>query len=53
MRRAPAARRDEAARDVTLDRYVISEFWKIFLTTAFGFPVLVIIVGIVTASRST
>lgn len=26
-----------------LDRYVFSEFWKIFLSTAFGFPLLVII----------
>ncbi|MBA2706876.1 MAG: LptF/LptG family permease [Gemmatimonadaceae bacterium] len=26
-----------------LDRYVFSEFWKIFLATAFGFPLLVII----------
>jgi len=30
-----------------LDRYVMGEFWKIFFTTAFGFPVLVIIIDVV------
>ncbi|HEY5086779.1 MAG TPA: LptF/LptG family permease [Gemmatimonadaceae bacterium] len=29
-----------------LDRYVFSEFWRIFVTTALGFPVLVIIIDI-------
>ncbi|MDF2773581.1 MAG: hypothetical protein K0S86_3078, partial [Geminicoccaceae bacterium] len=26
-----------------LDRYVLSEFWKIYVMTALGFPVLLII----------
>ena len=30
-----------------LDRYVMGEFWKIFITTSFGFPVLVIIIDVV------
>jgi lipopolysaccharide export system permease protein len=30
-----------------LDRYVVKEFWKIFVTTALGFPVLVIIIDVV------
>ena len=29
-----------------LDRYVFSEFWRIFVTTALGFPILVIIIDI-------
>lgn len=29
-----------------LDRYVFSEFWRIFLTTALGFPILVIIIDL-------
>src|SRR5438067_6062344 len=29
-----------------LDRYVFSEFWKIFMATAFGFPLLLIIFDI-------
>ena len=29
-----------------LDRYVFSEFWRIFLTTALGFPVLLIVIDI-------
>ena len=29
-----------------LDWYVFSEFWRIFVTTALGFPVLVIIIDI-------
>src|ERR671927_479547 len=29
-----------------LDRYVFSEFWKIFVTTALGFPVLVIVIDL-------
>jgi lipopolysaccharide export system permease protein len=29
-----------------LDRYVFTEFWKIFVTTALGFPVLVIIIDL-------
>src|ERR671934_893668 len=29
-----------------LDRYVLSEFWKIFVTTALGFPLLVIIIDL-------
>lgn len=29
-----------------LDRYVFSEFWRIFVTTALGFPVLVIIIDL-------
>jgi lipopolysaccharide export system permease protein len=29
-----------------LDRYVFSEFWRIFITTALGFPVLLIIIDI-------
>ncbi len=29
-----------------LDRYVVTEFWKIFLTTAFGFPILVIAIDL-------
>ncbi len=29
-----------------LDRYVFSEFWRIFVTTALGFPMLVIIIDI-------
>ena len=29
-----------------LDRYVFGEFWRIFVTTAFGFPVLVIIIDL-------
>jgi lipopolysaccharide export system permease protein len=29
-----------------LDRYVFIEFWKIFVTTAFGFPVLIIIIDL-------
>jgi ABC-2 type transport system permease protein len=28
-----------------LDRYVFSEFWKIFMMTALGFPLLIIIIG--------
>ena len=30
-----------------LDRYVFSEFWKIFFGTALGFPVLVVIIDLV------
>lgn len=30
-----------------LDRYVMGEFWKIFITTSLGFPLLVIIIDIV------
>ncbi len=30
-----------------LDRYVFSEFWRIFLTTAVGFPLLIIVIDIV------
>ena len=29
-----------------LDRYVFSEFWKIFMTTALGFPVLVSVIDL-------
>ncbi len=29
-----------------LDRYVFSEFWKIFIATALGFPVLVIVIDL-------
>ena len=29
-----------------LDRYVFAEFWKIFVTTALGFPVLVIVIDL-------
>ncbi|MDQ6827932.1 MAG: LptF/LptG family permease [Gemmatimonadota bacterium] len=29
-----------------LDRYVFGEFWKIFVTTAFGFPLLVIVIDL-------
>jgi lipopolysaccharide export system permease protein len=29
-----------------LDRYVFSEFWRIFVTTALGFPVLLIIIDV-------
>ena len=29
-----------------LDRYVFAEFWKIFLVTAFGFPVITIIIDL-------
>jgi lipopolysaccharide export system permease protein len=29
-----------------LDRYVFVEFWKIFVTTAFGFPILVNIIDL-------
>jgi lipopolysaccharide export system permease protein len=29
-----------------LDRYILSEFWKIFVTTALGFPLLVIIIDL-------
>src|SRR6202521_5626986 len=29
-----------------LDRYVFTEFWKIFVTTAFGFPILVNIIDL-------
>lgn len=29
-----------------LDRYVFGEFWRIFVTTAFGFPVLVIVIDL-------
>ena len=29
-----------------LDRYVFSEFWKIFTTTALGFPVLIVIIDL-------
>ena len=29
-----------------LDRYVFTEFWKIFVATAFGFPLLLIIFDI-------
>ena len=29
-----------------LDRYVFSEFWKIFVGTAFGFPILVVIIDL-------
>jgi lipopolysaccharide export system permease protein len=30
-----------------LDRYVFSEFWKIFVVTALGFPVLVVVIDLV------
>ena len=30
-----------------LDRYVFSEFWKIFFGTALGFPILVVIIDLV------
>jgi lipopolysaccharide export system permease protein len=29
-----------------LDRYVFSEFWKIFIVTAFGFPILLVIIDL-------
>lgn len=29
-----------------LDRYVLTEFWKIFVTTALGFPLLVIVIDL-------
>jgi len=29
-----------------LDRYVFSEFWKIFSVTAIGFPVLLVIIDL-------
>ncbi|HEV3486840.1 MAG TPA: LptF/LptG family permease, partial [Vicinamibacterales bacterium] len=29
-----------------LDRYVLSEFWKIFVVTAIGFPILVIVIDL-------
>src|SRR5256885_9656937 len=29
-----------------LDRYVFAEFWKIFLGTALGFPILVVIIDL-------
>src|SRR5574338_844466 len=29
-----------------LDRYVFSEFWKIFMMTALGFPVLIVIIDL-------
>ena len=29
-----------------LDRYVFSEFWKIFVGTALGFPILVVIIDL-------
>jgi len=29
-----------------LDRYVLSEFWKVLVATAFGFPLLVIVIDI-------
>jgi lipopolysaccharide export system permease protein len=29
-----------------LDRYVLTEFWKIFITTALGFPLLVIVIDL-------
>lgn len=29
-----------------LDRYVLGDFWKIFVTTALGFPVLVIVIDL-------
>ena len=29
-----------------LDRYVFTEFWKIFVTTAIGFPILIIIIDL-------
>lgn len=29
-----------------LDRYVFAEFWKIFVTTALGFPVLVVVIDL-------
>ena len=29
-----------------LDRYVFSEFWKIFVVTALGFPILLIIIDL-------
>jgi lipopolysaccharide export system permease protein len=29
-----------------LDKYVFSEFWKIFITTALGFPILVIVIDL-------
>ena len=29
-----------------LDRYVLSEFWKIFVTTAVGFPLIVIVIDL-------
>jgi lipopolysaccharide export system permease protein len=29
-----------------LDRYVLAEFWKIFVTTALGFPLLVIVIDL-------
>ncbi|MHB0950054.1 MAG: LptF/LptG family permease [Gemmatimonadaceae bacterium] len=30
-----------------LDRYVLTEFWKIFIVTALGFPVLVVVIDLV------
>src|ERR671939_161414 len=39
-----AARRRSLFRP--LDRYVFGEFWKIFVTTALGFPVLVIVIDL-------
>ena len=29
-----------------LDRYVFTEFWKIFLSTAIGFPLLVMVIDL-------
>src|SRR6185437_11638616 len=29
-----------------LDRYVFSEFWKIFIVTALGFPILLIVIDL-------
>jgi lipopolysaccharide export system permease protein len=29
-----------------LDRYIFSEFWRIFVTTALGFPVLVVVIDL-------
>ncbi len=48
---APASRSQSSAKRIVslvrpLDRYVFSEFWKIFMATAFGFPLLLIIFDI-------
>jgi hypothetical protein len=29
-----------------LDRYVFGEFWKIFITTSLGFPLLLVIIDL-------
>ena len=29
-----------------LDRYVFGEFWKIFIVTALGFPILLVVIDL-------